>query len=206
MSDSSNASGYQGAETAHSASTSFNSLHFLAQQVVNKVSTATLVKIVKVSNEPGHLGPIGTVDVLPLVNQVDGWGNATKHQTIHKLSYNRYHGGRNAVIIDPEVGDIGLAVFADRDISSVKAKQDQANPGSMRRFDMADGIYTGRTLQKEGENPEQYIRFFKTGGNQGVQIRDKNGNDFLLNQDGVTITDKSGNRIVMSSAGISFNP
>ena len=49
-------------------------------------------------------------------------------------------------LIDPTQGDIGLAIFADRDISSVRANRAQANPGSYRRFDMADGVYIGGIL------------------------------------------------------------
>jgi hypothetical protein len=215
------AQAYQGAQDAFDSVSDFSALHFLAEQAVSRISTATLVRIVKVSNTPGKIAPIGTVDVLPLVNQVDGYGNATKHQVVHKLSYFRYHGGNNAVILDPQVDDIGIAVFADRDVSSVKANQDQANPGSLRRFDMADGLYVGRCLSKD--DPEQYLRFFKEDDKQGVQAHDKNGNDVLMNDqgitvtdksnnkivmntDGITITDKSGNKIVMSSTGINLNP
>lgn len=206
MSDSggTSAQSYQGAETAQSATTDFNSLEFMMQRLINRISTATLVKVQAVSNKPGEKGNIGHVDVLPLVNQMDGYNNAVKHGKVYGLAYFRYQGGKHAVIIDPKVGDIGVAVFADRDISSVKANKDQANPGSRRRFDMADGIYIG--LSVGGENPEQYIRFFEEDNKQGIQMHDKNGNDVLMNDQGTTITDKSGNKIVMTSSGINLNP
>lgn len=205
MSDSGkSAQAYQGAETASSGISDYHQMSFLAEQTVKRISTAVLVKIVKVTNTPGKKGPIGTVDVIPLVNQVDGYGNATKHQVVHKLSYFRYQGGKMAVIIDPQVGDIGMMMVADKDTSSVRANQDQANPGSARRFDLADGLYVGMCLSK-GE-PEQYIRLFEEDNKQGMQLHDKNGNDVLMNDEGTTITDKSGNKIVMSSTGINLNP
>lgn len=199
-----NAQSYQGAESAASAVTDFHSLDFMMQRAINRVSTATMVKVIKVTNTPGSLEAVGKVDVLPLVNQVDGMNNAVKHDKVYGLKYYRMQGGKHAVIIDPRPGDIGLMIAADRDTSSVIANKDQANPGSRRRFDMADGIYVGMCLG--GENPEQYIRFFEEDNKQGVQIHDKNGNDVLMNDQGTTITDKSGNKIVMSSDGINLNP
>lgn len=206
MSDGSaaNSQSYQGSENASTAVSDFSTLSFLAEQAVSKVFTGQMVKIVKVTNTPGKLDHIGTVDVLPLVNQVDGRSNATKHQVVHKLTYFRYQGGRHAVIIDPKVDDIGFMIVADRDTSSVIKNKDQANPGSLRRFDLADGIFVGMNVSKEV--PEQYVRLFEADNKQGIQIHDKNGNDVLMNDQGTTITDKSGNKIVMSSTGINLNP
>jgi hypothetical protein len=96
------------------------------------------------------------------VNQVDGAGNATPHDVLHHLPYFRLQGGSDAVILDPKVGDIGLAGFASRDISSVKSTKAQANPGSARSFDMADGVYIGGMLNGV---PEQYVQFTQGGIN-----------------------------------------
>jgi len=204
MSDSATAQSYLGAESAISASTDFHQQEFMIERLIKRISTATLVKVVSVTNKPGETKAVGSLDALPLVNQIDGYGNATKHQVVHNLAYFRHQGGKYAVIVDPQPGDVGVAVFADRDISSVKQNKDQANPGSRRHHDPADGIYVGLALG--GENPEQYLRFFKENDKEGVQLHDKNGNDVLMNEDGTTITDKSGNKIVMTSAGINLNP
>jgi phage baseplate assembly protein gpV len=69
-------------------------------------------------------------------------------------------GGTSAVILDPQAGDIGVAVFASRDISKVKSTKAQANPGSYRQYDFADGMYLGGMLNGV---PLQYIRFGSTG-------------------------------------------
>jgi hypothetical protein len=152
-------SGRQGFQDYNSGASEFNAVSFVVSQLIGRVGTATAVRVVAVTNA-GGVTPVGFVDVLPLVNQVDGAGNATPHGTIHGLPYSRLQGGANAVILDPQVGDIGVAVFASRDISSVKANRAQANPGSRRRFDMADGMYVGAILNAA---PTQYVRFSTLG-------------------------------------------
>jgi hypothetical protein len=151
--------GYKGLSTPNSGEGQFNAINFLVRQILNRVRTATLVKIVAVTNS-GGVSPVGFVDVQPLVNQLDGYGNAIPHGLLHHLPYMRLQGGANAVIIDPQVDDIGIAVFADRDISSVAANRAQANPGSFRQFDMADGMYIGGVLNGA---PTQFVQF-ETGG------------------------------------------
>ena len=136
-----------------------NNYIFAVRQAMAKLQTATLVQIEACTNE-GDLSPVGFVDVTPLVNQVDGAGNPTPHVTIYNLPYLRVQGGSNAVIIDPEPGDIGVAVFASRDISKVKSTKDQANPGSLRQYDFADGLYLGGMLNDE---PEQYVQLNSDG-------------------------------------------
>jgi len=123
----------------------YNATTFMIKQIVARINTATLVQVKSVTNS-GGVSPVGSVDVLPLVNQVDGAGNPTEHVTVYGLPYVRIQGGTNAVIIDPKVGDIGVAVFASRDISTVKNAKKQSNPGSYRRFNMADGLYIGGVL------------------------------------------------------------
>ena len=108
----------------------------------------------------GDLSPVGFVDIMPLVNQIDGKGNPTPHVTIYNIPYLRLQGGTNALILDPQVGDIGIAVFASRDISKIKSTKAQANPGSGRSYDFADGLYLGGVLNAV---PQQYVRFSSSG-------------------------------------------
>lgn len=145
----------------------FNNISFVIRQWLNKVQTATPVKVVSCTNE-GGLSPFGFVDVQPLVNQIDGQGNATPHATVFGLPYMRIQGGSNAIILDPKPGDIGVAVFASRDISKVKNTQGQSNPGSLRTFDYADGMYLGGILNG---TPTQYIQF----SDEGIAVVSPNG-------------------------------
>lgn len=150
---------YLGAATQATGADDTNVQSFLIWQILRKISGAKLVQVVAVTNS-GGVSPVGFVDVQPLVNQLDGWNNATPHGTIYHLPYFRLQGGTNAVIIDPQVGDIGVAVVEDRDISSVKANKAQANPGSKRIFDIADGLYMGGFLNG---TPQQYVQFSTAG-------------------------------------------
>ena len=152
--------GYQGTLTELVGRGEFNQLSFVVQQIMNKANHATLVQVVGVA--PGNVGPVGTVNVTPLVNMVDGQGNAIPHGIIYTLPYLRLQGGQNAIIIDPQVNDIGLCVFADQDISTVKATLAAAIPATHRRNDWADGLYIGGMLNG---TPNQYLEFSSTGIN-----------------------------------------
>ena len=152
--------GYQGTLTELVGRGEFNQLSFVVQQIMNKANHATLVQVVGVA--AGNIGPVGTVNVTPLVNMVDGQGNAIPHGIIYTLPYLRLQGGQNAIIIDPQVNDIGLCVFADQDISTVKATLAAAIPATHRRNDWADGLYIGGMLNG---TPNQYLEFSASGIN-----------------------------------------
>jgi hypothetical protein len=137
----------------------YNLIAFIVQQLQSKLQTATLVRVEACSND-GGLSPVETVDITPLVNQIDGNGFPTPHVTIARVPYLRIQGGSNAVILDPQVGDTGVAVFASRDISKVKNTKAQANPGSFRRYDFADALYVGGMLNGM---PQQYVCFNSDG-------------------------------------------
>ena len=137
----------------------FDRIAFMVQQALGKMQTATLVRIESCTNA-GGLSPVGYVDVTPLVNQLDGQGNPTPHVTIYNVPYFRLQGGANGIIIDPQKGDIGVAVFASRDISQVKTTKKQGNPGSHRQYSFADGMYLGGMLNG---TPTQYIQFSTAG-------------------------------------------
>ncbi len=137
----------------------FNNMAFMVQQALGKLQTATLVRVDNCTNS-GGLSPVGFVDITPLVNQLDAAGNPTPHVTIFNVPYFRMQGGKNAIIIDPEPGDIGVAVFASRDLTKVKSVKGQANPGSFRQYSFSDALYLGGMLNA---TPEQYVQFSTTG-------------------------------------------
>jgi hypothetical protein len=148
----------------------YHALAFVIQQLLTRVATVTLVKVVACTNA-GGVSPYGFVDVIPLVNQVTGDSQSVPHGTLYRLPYARLQGGTNAIILDPNPNDIGLAAFCARDISAVKADpaaaiananagKGGAPPGSARMYDMADGLYIGGFLNG---TPEQYIQFNTEG-------------------------------------------
>src|SRR6185312_14149263 len=101
-----------------STATDYQALKFFVNAILSHVRTAHPVQVIAVTG--GGLGPIGTVDVQPLVSQVNGAGQ----------------------------GDIGLLVCCDRDISNVVATLQVSLPASLRRFNFADGIYLGCSLSQ----------------------------------------------------------
>jgi hypothetical protein len=142
----------------------YNVLAFIIGQLIAKMQTVTLVKVISCSNN-GGLTPVGRVVVQPLVFQVSSL-QIEPHGEISDVPYFRLQGGTDAVIIDPKPNDIGIAVFASRDIANVKADPQGAvaaggaTPGSAGQFDWADGLYFGGVLNG---NPVQYIRFSASG-------------------------------------------
>ena len=153
------ANGYTGSQNLSDTSSQFNAVEFIARQVLNKACTSTLVKIVAVTTS-GGVTPVGYVDVQLLVNQIDGAGNKMPHGVVYNLPYLRLQGGASAIILDPVVGDIGLASIASHDISAIKTTKAMANPGSRRRFSMSDGIYSGGVLNA---TPAHYVQFTGDG-------------------------------------------
>lgn len=165
---------------------------FIVRQKIAEISTTKLVQVQTVHG--GGTAGAGTVDVLPLVQQIDGNGNGTSHGVVYGLPWSRLQGGDSAVICDPVAGDIGYVVASDRDISKVKATSAQALPGSRRQFDIADGIYAGSCLTVA---PNQYLIFTATG----VRLIDRNGNSVNMGPSGMSLDDVNGNHIVM---GVGF--
>lgn len=148
-----------------------NGLNFAIQQAMLKLQTALPVRVMAVRN--AGLAPVGQVDIQVLVDMVDGQGNTVRHGTISNVPYFRLQGGANAVIVDPQPGDIGMACFCSRDISAVKSVKDAAPPGSWRSHDFSDALYLGGFLNG---TPTSYIQITQSGilvhNSSGVKLGD----------------------------------
>jgi hypothetical protein len=137
-----NANVVQGVANYNAGTSPFNSLSFIVQQAIRaQVNTCIICKVLACSD--------GYVDVLPMVTGVSGKGEAVQPTTLYKLPYMRYHAGVAAVILDPVPGDIGLAVFASKDCSNVKAgTTEPQQPASFRGNSQANGFYIGGFLNQ----------------------------------------------------------
>jgi hypothetical protein len=144
----------KGQMNPNTAGSPYNSLQFIIDQAIRgKVNTAIVVKVTKVSGQ--------YVDVLPLVTQVDGFGKAIAPTQLFHLPFMRYHAGIASVILDPVVGDIGLAVFAQKDCSNVKQGTSEPQiPASFRTHSMANGFYIGGFLNRQ---PTTYVELKQSG-------------------------------------------
>lgn len=178
-----------GHQTPNDTASDLGVIGFICRRLIGQLSTMKLVKVIAVTGG-GEGQPAGTVDVQPLVNQIDGNGYGRAHGTVYGLPWSRVQGGTSAVICDPVAGDLGYVVAADRDISTVKSTRAAANPGSRRQFDIADGVYAGGCLNVA---PNQYLIFTESG----VRLVDLNGNSVTMSAAGVNLTDLNGNQIQM---------
>jgi hypothetical protein len=153
--------GYVGFRGNAGDGSEINALRFVMQSVLSEVATSMVVMVAGVRSN-GEVAPPGTIDVVPVVHQIDGMGNTHPHGTIFNVPYHRPQNGTNGIIMDPKAGDVGVIVCASRDISSVKAnKGDASAPGSFRRHDLADALYVGTVIAKDA--PEQYVQFTDDG-------------------------------------------
>ena len=175
-------SGY-GQQIPEDSNSLLSGVAFLVRQMLAQMDTMKLVQVVAVYGGAGAIAAAGTVDVLLLVNQIDGATppNSTPSGTVYGIPWSRVAGGRNAVICDPQVGDIGYVVASDRDISVVKNTFAQGNPGSLRQWSIPDGVYAALALNVA---PNQYLVFTSTG----VRLVDVNNNSIALAPGGVTIS------------------
>lgn len=166
-----------GQQDPSTASSQYNHDEFLIDQILSLISTAKLVRVQAVDTGAK------TVDVLPLVKQLDGQGNATSHGTVNAIPYLYAQAGTNAVIMDPVVGDKGIMVCCDRDISAVLNAKDEATPGSFRKYDTADGIYLFG-LPGINAAPTQWVKFTESG----MELSDKNSNKLVSSSSGWEFT------------------
>jgi hypothetical protein len=142
-----------------SLTSEFNAQQYMIRALMSKLCTATLVQVVKVTSA-GADAVAGTVDLQPLVNQIDATGTGAPLAVVYQVPYFRLQGGANAVIIDPQVNDIGIAIFASRDISAVIQSGKQSNPTCFRQYDMSDALYLGGVLNGV---PAQFVQFNSSG-------------------------------------------
>lgn len=151
--------GYPGYQQPNTYGSDYNSQYEMIKQILSTVHTAILCQVTSVTNN-GSVSLVGSVNLQPLVNQVGATGIQVSQGALANVPYFRLQGGSNAVIIDPQVGDIGVAIFCERDISSVIKNKAQSNPGSNRQYNISDGLYLGGFLNAA---PTQYIQFNSSG-------------------------------------------
>lgn len=148
----------QGWATVNDHAGGHNAERLRTLNMLSKLATSQPVRVKAVHTQ--GVDPVGFVDVQPLIGQKSADGTITPHGIIPNVPYMRLQGGSNAVIIDPQVGDIGIACFSSRDLTSVKNARAAAAPGSDRICDMSDAMYVGGVLNG---TPTQYILFDGTG-------------------------------------------
>ena len=126
----------KGQKKPNTAGSEYNALQFVIDKAMSKISTAIPCRVQAVNGL--------YVDAVPLVSNVDGYGEAVTPTTLFHLPVFRYHAGVGAVILNPVPGDLGLAVFAQADSSNVtEGTTTPQQPGSFRKHSLSDGFYIG---------------------------------------------------------------
>lgn len=161
----------------------------LILSLIKDVRTAIPVKVIAVHPGAGNPPAIGTVDIQPLVQTVDGTGKLWSLAEVYGASFCRIQSGASAIVVDPEVGDIGLAVVNDRDISAVIASAGLAGPGSARTHDISDLVYVLSLLSAK---PITQYLLMNSSGISMVSPNTITIQGQQINLNGVTI-DSSGN-------------
>ncbi len=129
---------------------------YIINNLIANIHTMMPVKILSVTVPPDSLAPIGRCEVLPLVQQIDGSNNVYPMGKIINVPYLRVQGGSNAIVIDPQVGDVGLCGFCERDISIVKRTGELSAPDTRRKYDINSAVYMFTMMSG---TPTQYIHF-----------------------------------------------
>ena len=157
---------------------------YIIESLISNIHTMIPVKILSVTVPADTLAPIGRCEVLPLVQQIDGSNNVYPMGKIINVPYLRVQGGKNAIVIDPQVGDVGLCGFCERDISIVKRTGALSAPDNRRRYDINSAVYMFTMMSG---TPTQYIHF-KSSGIDIKTTGDLNINGLIIKADGTLIT------------------
>lgn len=156
----------------------YNAINYMIQQSHAARNTAQLLSVSFV--EGGGVDKPPTVKGPIMTHQIDGFGNNVEWPVIFGLPAFRLQGGTNAIIIDPQVGDTGLIVACDSDITNVKNGGAAAGVGSFRQNNWADSCFMGGMLNA---TPVAYIYFTTEGVINVVTPKDIN----VTNQGNITV-------------------
>lgn len=167
---------------------------FIIMKLLRGVHTGALVEVLAVRPTGGK---VGFVDVQPMVLETDTAGVVIAQSPVYNVPYMRLQGGSSAVILDPVVGDIGLAMFAERDITNIKKTQEPGAAATDRTHSSADALYIGGVLNPD---PTQYVQF--QPGGAGIVIHTP-GNLALQASGNIDIN--AGGDITVEAALCTFN-
>ena len=139
----------------NSGASEFSALSFMMEQMIKGIVNTAIPVRVDSCTKPGVGGAAGYVSATPLVMQRGADGKGLQPVSLPQLPYIRLSASTAAIVIDPQPGDVGFAVFAQQDISNLKAgSSDPVQAGSFRTFDMSDGVFIPAIL---GVTPTTFV-------------------------------------------------
>lgn len=167
---------------------------FIITKLLLGVHTCQLVQVQAVNPVSGK---VGFLTVQPLILETDTNNLVLAQSPIYNVPYMRYQGGSSAVILDPVVDDIGLAIFAENDITNVKQTLAAGPAATDRSHSTADALYIGGVLNPDAT---QYVQF--QPGGAGIVIHTP-GNLALQASGNLDIN--VGGQATVEAAGWTFN-
>ncbi|HBT4923468.1 TPA: hypothetical protein MB374_001527 [Klebsiella pneumoniae] len=130
-----------------------NMLGYVFGRLIGNMTFVKIVKVIEVDISKG------IVDLEGLLYTVNANGESLNDGgRFFSIPYLRLQRGSSAVVMNPVVGDIGLMVCCDRDITGIKDTKTGSVPTSGRLHSAADGIYL-TSIACLSTNPSQYIEF-----------------------------------------------
>ena len=130
----------------------YNGLIYIINSIIsNRVRGAEIVRVIANNGD-------GTIDVLPVIKNVDASENAIQETPIFGVKYMEWQYGINAFQAEPAVGDIGLLVVCTKDTKNVKS----GIVGDLGSFELESGIYFGG-LKGLNQPATQFIKMDENG-------------------------------------------
>lgn len=129
-----------------------NTLQFVINQSLLRINTLIPCKIIAVN------GLRYTVQIL--TNTIDATYKPHQGAIIYDIPAMQIVGNMAGIIIEYVVNDVVIVGFCQRDISVVKQNWTSANPGSLRKFSVSDGIILGYI---SNSMPDVFIQILNTG-------------------------------------------
>lgn len=151
----------------NTSASEYNALSFMIEQAIKGIVNTAIPVRVDSCTKPGVGGAAGYVSATPLVQQRGADGNSLMPVSLPQLPFFRLQCGTAAVVLDPQPGDVGLAIFSQQDASNIEAgKTDPVQAGSFRCFDMSDGFYIGGFY---GQTPTTFVHLDPEKGEATVK-------------------------------------
>ena len=155
----------------NSGASEYNAISFLVEQMIKGMVNTAIPVRVDSCTKPGVGGAAGYVSATPLVQQRGADGKSLQPVSLPQLPFFRLQCGTAAVVLDPQPGDVGLAIFSQQDASNIEAgKTDPVQAGSFRCFDMSDGFYVGGFY---GQTPTTFVHLAPEKGEATIKAPTK---------------------------------
>ena len=155
----------------NSGASEYNALSFMIEQAIKGLVNTAIPVRVDSCTKPGPNGAAGYVSATPLVKQRGADGKALDTVSIPQLPFFRMQAGNAAVVLDPQPGDIGLAICSQQDASNLQAgSSDPVQAGSFRCYDLSDSFYVGGFL---GQTPTTFVHLDPETGEVTVKAPTK---------------------------------